>query len=183
LIIFAPMNEIELRNIMYTAQLGLNQPIAIRYPRGRGVTRNWKAPYEEIEIGVSQQVKKGNTIAVLSIGHIGNSISDLIKTLDAPNEVGHYNMRFVKPLDKSQLIKIFDRYKFIITIEDGCKAGGFGSAILEFANETGYTNPIKVLGINDQFIEHGTIEELHKLAGIDAESIKIHINKIINGHK
>ncbi len=182
LIIFAPMNEVELRNIMYTAQLGLNQPIAIRYPRGRGVTQNWEIPFEKIEIGVSQEAKKGNEIAVLSIGHIGNRITALIDELDAPNEIGHYNMRFVKPLDKSQLIKIFDRYKYIITIEDGCKIGGFGSAILEFANEAGFSNPIEVLGINDKFMQHGTIEELHELAGIDALSIKGHINKIINAH-
>ena len=106
----------------------------------------------------------------------------LIDELDAPNEVGHYNMRFVKPLDESQLIKIFNKYKYIITIEDGCKIGGFGSAILEFANEAGFSNPIKVLGIKDKFMEHGTIEELHQLAGIDALSIKRHINNIINAH-
>ena len=182
LIIFAPMNEVELRNIMYTAQLGLNQPIAIRYPRGRGVTQNWEVPYKKIEIGVSQEVKKGKEIAVLSIGHIGNRIIELIDELDAPNEIGHYNMRFIKPLDKSQLIKIFDKYKYIITIEDGCKMGGFGSAILEFANEAGFSNPIEVLGIKDKFLQHGTIEELHELAGIGALSIKGHINKIINAH-
>ncbi len=182
LIIFAPMNEVELRNIMYTAQLGLNHPIAIRYPRGRGVTQNWELPFEKIEIGVAQEVNKGTEIAVLSIGHIGNRIIELIDELDAPNEVGHYNMRFVKPLDERQLIKIFDQYKYIITIEDGCKIGGFGSAILEFANEAGFSNPIEVLGIKDKFMEHGTIEELHELAGIDALSIKRHINKIINAH-
>jgi len=180
LIIFAPMNEVELRNIMYTAQLGLNQPIAIRYPRGRGVTKNWELPFEKIKIGTSREVKKGTKIAVLSIGHIGNRIIALIDALDAPNEVGHYNMRFVKPLDKSQLMKIFEKYKYILTIEDGCKIGGFGSAILEFANEAGYSNPIEVLGIKDKFMEHGTIEELHQLAGIDALSIKRHLNKIIN---
>ena len=182
LIIFAPMNEVELRNIMYTAQLGLNHPIAIRYPRGRGVTQNWEVPFEKIEIGVSQEIKKGTKIAVLSIGHIGNRITALIDTLDAPNEVGHYNMRFVKPLDQNQLKQIFNKYNHIVTIEDGCKAGGFGSAILEFANEAGYSNPIEVLGIKDKFMEHGTIEELHELAGIDTESIKRHINKIINAH-
>lgn len=182
LIIFAPMNEVELRNIMYTAQLGLNQPIAIRYPRGRGVTKNWELPFEKIKIGTSREVKKGTKIAVLSIGHIGNRIIALIDALDAPNEVGHYNMRFVKPLDKSQLMKIFEKYKYILTIEDGCKIGGFGSAILEYANEAGYSNPIEVLGIKDKFMEHGTIEELHQLAGIDALSIKRHLNKIINAH-
>ena len=102
--------------------------------------------------------------------------------MDAPNEVGHYNMRFVKPLDQNQLKQIFNKYNHIITIEDGCKAGGFGSAILEFANEAGYSNPIEVLGIKDKFMEHGTIDELHELAGIDTESIKRHINKIINAH-
>ena len=182
LIIFAPLNEVELRNIMYTAQLGLNQPIAIRYPRGRGVTQNWEVPFEKIEIGISQEIKKGTEIAVLTIGHIGNRMIELIGELDAPNEVGHYNMRFVKPLDKSQLIKIFNKYKYIITIEDGCKIGGFGSAILEFANEAGFSNPIEVLGIKDKFMEHGTIEELHELVGIDALSIKRHINNIINAH-
>lgn len=182
MIIFAPMNEVELRNIMYTAHLGLNQPIAIRYPRGRGVTQNWEVPYETIDIGVAQEVKKGKKIAVLSIGHIGNIIIGLINELDAPNEVGHYNMRFVKPLDQNQLMKIFENYNQIITVEDGCKAGGFGSAILEFANEAGYSKPIDVLGIKDKFMEHGTIEELHELAGIDARSIKRHINKIINAH-
>ncbi|MGB5499005.1 MAG: transketolase C-terminal domain-containing protein, partial [Maribacter sp.] len=167
---------------MYTAQLGLNQPIAVRYPRGRGVTQNWELPYEKIEIGVSQEIKKGTKIAVLSIGHIGNKIMELVKELDVPSAVGHYNMRFVKPMDNGQLIKIFDKYKYIITVEDGCKIGGFGSAILEFANEAGYSNPIQVLGITDKFLEHGSIEELHEQAGIDALSIKRHINKIINAH-
>ncbi len=182
LIIFAPMNEVELRNIMYTAHLGLNKPIAIRYPRGRGVTQNWEVPYEKITIGVSQEVKKGKEIAVLTIGHIGNRIIELINELDAPKEVGHYNMGFVKPLDQKQLLRIFKKYNHIVTIEDGCKAGGFGSAILEFANEAGYSNPIDVLGIEDNFMEHGTVDELHKIAGIDAESIKTHINNLINAH-
>ena len=180
LIIFAPLNEGELRNIMYTAQLGLPLPIAIRYPRGRGVVSDWQLPFEKIEIGVSQELKKGTKIAVLSIGHIGNRITRVINDLDAPELVGHFNMRFVKPLDKKQLVHIFDYYEHIITIEDGCKAGGFGSSVLEFANQQGYYKPIDILGIEDIFIEHGTIEELHKLAKIDADSIKNHINIIIN---
>jgi len=181
MILFAPRCDETLKlglNFAYT----LKSPSAIRYPRGRGVTQNWEVPYKKIEIGVSQEVKKGKEIAVLSIGHIGNRIIELIDELDAPNEIGHYNMRFIKPLDKSQLIKIFDKYKYIITIEDGCKMGGFGSAILEFANEAGFSNPIEVLGIKDKFLQHGTIEELHELAGIGALSIKGHINKIINAH-
>ncbi|MBT8314627.1 MAG: 1-deoxy-D-xylulose-5-phosphate synthase [Maribacter sp.] len=182
LIIFAPMNEVELRNIMYTAQLGLDYPIAIRYPRGRGVIANWQLPFDKIELGISQELKKGTTIAVLTIGHIGNTVKSVIDDLDRPEQVGHYNMRFIKPLDHNQLRLIFDHYKHIITVEDGCKTGGFGSAILEFANENAYKTPIEVLGIEDNFVEHGTIEELHELIGIDAKSIKRHINKIINAY-
>ncbi|MBT8308066.1 MAG: 1-deoxy-D-xylulose-5-phosphate synthase [Maribacter sp.] len=182
LIIFAPMNEVELRNIMYTAQLGLDHPIAIRYPRGRGVIANWQLPFDKIELGISQELKKGTTIAVLTIGHIGNTVKSVIDDLDRPEQVGHYNMRFIKPLDHNQLRLIFDHYKHIITVEDGCKTGGFGSAILEFANENAYKTPIEVLGIEDNFVEHGTIEELHELVGIDAKSIKRHINKIINAY-
>ena len=182
LIIFAPMNEVELRNIMYTAQLGLDYPIAIRYPRGRGVIGNWQLAFNKIAIGISQELKKGTTIAVLTIGHIGNTVQSVIDDLDLPERVGHYNMRFIKPLDHNQLRLIFDHYKHIITVEDGCKTGGFGSAILEFANENAYKTPIEVLGIEDNFVEHGTIEELHELTGIDAKSIKRHINKIINAY-
>lgn len=138
MVIFSPLNEVELRNILFTAQLGLNHPIAIRYPRGRGVTLNWQKPYEKIEIGKGQELQKGTKIAVLSIGHLGNHVTQAIKESDA-NEIGHYNMRFVKPLDKSLLKEIFTTYKHIITIEDGCKVGGFGSAILEYANEQEFT--------------------------------------------
>jgi 1-deoxy-D-xylulose-5-phosphate synthase len=180
LIIFAPMNEIELRNIMYTAQLGLAHPIAIRYPRGRGVLLNWKTPFTKITIGTSEELKKGTKIAVLSIGHIGNMISEVIKELDHPQEIGHYNMRFIKPLDKNRLNAIFSSYEHIITIEDACKTGGFGSSILEFANTNAYKQPIKIFGIDDTFIEHGTIEELHQIAGIDTSAIKKHLNKVLN---
>ncbi|MCK5440516.1 MAG: 1-deoxy-D-xylulose-5-phosphate synthase [Maribacter sp.] len=182
LIIFTPMNEVELRNIMYTAQLGLDRPIAIRYPRGRGVLAQWQAPFEKIVIGVSRELKKGTKIAVLSVGNIGNRVVEIIKELNAPEKVGHYDMRFIKPIDKEQLIRIFNHYEHIITIEDGCKTGGFGSSVLEFANEMCYFNPVDILGIKDSFIEHGTTEELHKLAKIDSISIRKHINKIINVH-
>jgi len=172
LIIFAPLNEIELRNMMYTAQLGLKHPIAIRYPRGRGVLTDWKAVFEPIEIGSSEEIKKGTEIVVLTVGHIGNVVSKIIKDLKNPLEIGHYNMRFVKPLDKKQLKNIFATYKTIITIEDGCKIGGFGSAVLEFANELNYRGTFKILGIADNFVEHGTTEELYQLTGLDYESIK-----------
>jgi 1-deoxy-D-xylulose-5-phosphate synthase len=180
LIIFAPMNEAELRNIMYTAQLGLGRPIAIRYPRGHGVTLDWRSPMEKIDIGVSEEVKKGTKIAVLSIGHIGNMVKQVISELPTSEQIGHYNMRFVKPLDKKQLHYIFNNYSHLITIEDGCKIGGFGSSILDFANGNNYATTIDILGVDDRFIEHGSIGQLQEMAGIDSAAIKKHINKIIN---
>ena len=180
LIIFAPLNEIELRNIMFTAQLGLEHPIAIRYPRGRGVTLDWKQNFNKIPIGISQELKKGTKIAVLSIGHIGNMVSDLLKDVNERDQIGHYNMRFVKPLDTLMLHKIFSTYESVITIEDGCKMGGFGSAILEYANEIHSFVPIKIFGIEDVFIEQGTVEELHKISKIDISTLKNYINNLLN---
>ncbi|WP_430682188.1 1-deoxy-D-xylulose-5-phosphate synthase [Maribacter halichondriae] len=180
LIIFAPLNEIELRNIMYTAQLGLKHPIAIRYPRGRGTTIKWRLPFEEIEIGKGQLVRKGSKIAILSVGHIGNMISELLEKRKNKIQISHYNMRFVKPLDTKILRDIFITYEHIITIEDGCEIGGFGSAVLEFANKIGVKKPIKVFGIADTFLEHGSVEELHKVAHLDDESIENYLNSLIN---
>ncbi|MGP1991541.1 1-deoxy-D-xylulose-5-phosphate synthase [Zobellia laminariae] len=180
LYIFAPMNETELRNMMYTAQLGLNHPIAIRYPRGRGVQEKWQTPFEKIEIGKARELKKGSEIAILTIGHIGNTISAVIKEIAEKEKIGHYDMQFVKPLDKNLLIDIFKHYKHIITLEDGCKMGGFGSAILELANELGHTQKIHILGIDDIFLEHGTVEQLHEQAKIDHLSITKHIKMLLN---
>jgi len=180
LIIFAPMNEIELRNIMYTAQLGLVHPIAIRYPRGRGVLKEWQIPFKKIIIGTSEELRKGTKIALLSIGHIGNMISEILEEMNHSQEIGHFNMRFIKPLDKNQLEIIFNTYEHIITIEDGCKTGGFGSAVLEFANAKQFKTPIHILGIDDIFIEHGTIDELHKIAQIDKASVKKFIEGVVN---
>ncbi|WP_297797669.1 1-deoxy-D-xylulose-5-phosphate synthase [uncultured Eudoraea sp.] len=179
LIIFSPMNEEELRNIMYTVQKGLQGPIAIRYPRGRATTTNWKQSFQKMKIGIGEELLKGNKIAILSIGHIGNTISSLIKELNRPGEIGHYNMRFVKPLDEGLLRLVFNTYEQIITIEDGCKIGGFGSAILEFANSINSPVPISIFGIDDVFLEHGATEELHKLAHIDAFSVKKHVLKLL----
>lgn len=179
LIIFAPMDEVELRNIMYTAQLGLNQPIAIRYPRGRGVSLDWKTPFTTIPIGVSKELKKGSKIAILSLGPLGNSISDLIEAMGNPESIGHYNMRFVKPLDKKCLQMVYETYDHIITIEDGCKMGGFGSAILEYANECKHLKPIKIFGIEDFFIAHGTVEELQQVAQIDPVSFMTYLNELL----
>ncbi|WP_297705846.1 1-deoxy-D-xylulose-5-phosphate synthase [uncultured Eudoraea sp.] len=172
LIIFSPLNEAELRNIMYTIQDGLSGPIAIRYPRGRATTANWKEPFQKMEIGVAEELTQGNKIAVLSLGHIGNTVSRLIMDLNMPGKLGHYNMRFAKPLDEKMLHFIFETYEQIITVEDGCKIGGFGSAILEFANSLNNPIPISICGIDDVFIEHGTVEQLHEMAHLDDQSIK-----------
>ncbi|WP_233268094.1 1-deoxy-D-xylulose-5-phosphate synthase [Algibacter sp. L3A6] len=168
LIIFAPRNEIELRNIMYTAQLGLESPIAIRYPRGRGVTVDWKQPFSKIEIGKATELKKGKNLAILSIGSISKSVSKAIENLN----VSHFDMRFVKPLDAKLLHSIFKNNITIITVEDHAITGGFGSAILEFAAQHNYKNTIKTLGIPDQFMDHGKVDELFKLINLDVDGLK-----------
>ncbi len=178
MILFSPMNERELRNIMYTAQLGLEGPIAIRYPRGRGMTLDWRSPFEKIPIGKSLELKKGTKIAVLSVGPIGNGIYEMIGQLSYKTLVGHYNMRFIKPLDEPLLHEIFQSYEYLVTVEDGSKIGGFGTAILEFANTHRYRNSIKIFGIGDHFIPHGTTDELHNLAKIDVLSLKNYLNEI-----
>ena len=167
LIIFAPRNEMELRNIMYTAQLGLELPIAIRYPRGRGVTIDWKQPFSKIEIGKGVQLKKGENLVILSIGSMALNVSEAISNLD----VSHYDMRFTKPLDEKLLHTIFKNHETVITVEDNAIKGGFGSAILEFASAHNYKNNIKILGIPDTFIEHGSVEELQKSVGLDSKNL------------
>ncbi|KAB1069663.1 1-deoxy-D-xylulose-5-phosphate synthase [Tamlana haliotis] len=175
LIIFAPRNEMELRNIMYTAQLGLDHPIAIRYPRGRGKIIDWKQPFSKIEIGEALQLKQGENIAILSIGNMAYNVSEAIENLN----VSHYDMRFVKPLDEKILHDICKGYTTIITIEDNGINGGFGSAILEFMALHNYKNTIKVLGIPDVFIEHGKVTELQKAIHLDPDSLRILIEGIV----
>lgn len=177
LILCAPRNEIELRNILYTAQLGLKQAIAIRYPRGRGTILDWKQPFTKIEIGEGIQLKEGNNIAILTIGNMAFNALEAIEQIDKPHEVSCYDMRFIKPLDENLLHKIFKKHKTIITIEDGVIKGGFGSAILEFAAEHSFQNTIDLLGVSGSFIEHGTIKELQNLAGISSEKIMLSIKK------
>ena len=166
-IIFAPRNEIELRNIMYTSQLGLELPIAIRYPRGNGYIEDWKQPFTKIDIGKGEQLKKGKDIAVLSLGTIAKNVTEAIESL----AVSHYDMRFLKPIDENLLHNIFKTYQTIFTVEDGVIKGGLGSEILEFASVNNYTNIIKVLGIPDEFIEHGKVYELQQFIGLDSKSI------------
>lgn len=176
LIIYAPANEIALQNILYTAQLGLEHPIAIRYPRGRGIIKNWKenhfGQYQKIEIGKAYTIKEGSEIAVLSNGTIGNNVNLALNELGNPEAIAHYDFPFVKPLDENTLHQLFKKFKFIITIEDGTIIGGFGSAILEFAAQNNYNNNIKTLGIPDKFIEQGTINELQQCCEIDVKTLK-----------
>jgi len=169
--IFSPMDEMELRNIMYTAQLGLQGPLAIRYPRGRGLNLEWKNEFMPVELGKGRCLRKGNKVAVLSFGPLGNTVERAISKLSRPEGVGHYDMRFAKPLDKSLMDIIFEGHQRIITIEDGCRIGGFGTAVLEYANEKGWPGPIEILGIPDHFVQQGTLEQTHKMAGIDFDSL------------
>ncbi|MFD0964515.1 1-deoxy-D-xylulose-5-phosphate synthase [Pseudofulvibacter geojedonensis] len=170
LTIAAPINEIELRNLLYTSQLELDNPIAIRYPRGRGVTIDWKQDFKKINIGEGIELQKGSKVAILSTGHIGNLVSEVISELNN-NKIGHYHFPFIKPLDQTLLKTIFNTHTSIITIEDGTIVGGFGSAISEYATANNLYNPIKNMGIPDAFIEHGNKSELYQEVGIDSESI------------
>ncbi|WP_375235919.1 1-deoxy-D-xylulose-5-phosphate synthase [Winogradskyella sp.] len=183
LVIFAPRNAIELRNIMYTAQKGIDSPIAIRYPRGRGRLLNWKKSFKEIEIGKGECIKEGNTVAILSIGTTANTVSNVIDNNPQFEDIGHYDMRFVKPLDGFLLKTLFKKYKVIISIEDGTIIGGFGSAVLEFANANNYKNKIEILGIKDQFTEHGTISELKLINEIDEKSVQKKLAELILSSK
>ncbi|RBP34442.1 1-deoxy-D-xylulose-5-phosphate synthase [Oceanihabitans sediminis] len=178
LIIFAPRNEIELRNILYTAQLGLDAPIAIRYPRGRGNNLNWKQAFSPIPIGIGQCLKEGKDIAILSIGTICDNVIEAINLFDDDEGMAHYDMRFVKPIDKTLLHEICKNHKTIITIEDGSIKGGFGSEVLEFVSEQAYQNKVHILGIPDKFIEQGTVNNLQKIIGLDPESIANKIKEI-----
>jgi 1-deoxy-D-xylulose-5-phosphate synthase len=171
LIIFAPRNEIELRNILYTAQLGLKNPIAIRYPRGTGTIIDWQKSFEKIEIGKGVQLKKGNKIAILSIGTIAKNVSEALDLSNNSSELSHFDMRFVKPLDETLLHAIFKNHEAIITVEDGTMKGGFGSAILEFAAENGHSHKIKLVGIPDNFVAHGSVPDLQHKAGLDSKSL------------
>jgi 1-deoxy-D-xylulose-5-phosphate synthase len=180
MVVCAPMNEKELRNIMYTAQLdSMNLPIAIRYPRGEGVmpdlqkdTMAEKYPFEEIKIGKGRKLKDGENIALLSFGHPGNFAAAAIRDVKADGiNPAHYDMRFAKPLDEEMLHEVFTKFDKIITVEDGSVQGGFGSAVLEFMNEHNYKAAVKILGIPDRLVEHGTPKQLYDEIGIDANGI------------
>jgi 1-deoxy-D-xylulose-5-phosphate synthase len=168
----APLNEEELRNLMFTAQLPDKGPFAIRYPKGRGVMPEWKTPFRELTIGKGIRIREGKNIAVLSTGHPGNFVISAYQELEKENILpAHYHFTFVKPLDKELLHEVFSRFKRIITVEDGTVSGGFGSAILEFMSDNNYEARVKRLGIPDKFIEQGKNEELHHECGYDTEGI------------
>lgn len=173
LIVAAPMDEIELRNLMYTAQLEENnKPFSIRYPRGCGVQPNWKKPFEKMQIGKGRKLNDGDDVALLTIGKSGIWAQTAVDELQRKNiSAAHYDLRFVKPLDEEMLNEIFSKHKHIVTIEDGVIKGGFGSAVLEFMAENGYSAHVKLLGIPDKFIGQGSTEELYSICGIDADGI------------
>jgi 1-deoxy-D-xylulose-5-phosphate synthase len=174
MIVSAPMNEAELRNLMYTAQLdSMQQPFVIRYPRGEGVMPEWRTEMKEITIGTGRKLKDGQDIAILSFGHPGNFAASAIRELknDGINP-GHYDLRFAKPLDEALLHEACSRYEKLVTVEDGTVKGGIGSAVLEFMAAHGYKNELRIMGIPDRIIEHGTPRELHHEAGFDAASIR-----------
>lgn len=173
--ICAPMNEHELRKMMFTAQLPEQGPVVIRYPRGRGMLTDWKCPMEAIPVGKGRKLKDGDDIAILSIGHIGNNVTRAIETLkgELPQvSVAHYDMRYLKPIDEDLLDEVGRKFRHVITIEDGVRSGGLGSAVLEHFADRGFTTRVTRLGLpTDTFVEHGTVAELQHIAGIDAETI------------
>lgn len=178
LTIASPMDEHELRRLMYTAQLPDKGTFVIRYPRGRGCLTDWKCPFEEIKVGTGRRIRDGKNVAILSIGPIGNIVEKAIEELN--NSIAHYDMRFVKPLDGKLLQEVAEQFKTIITIEDGAKDGGMGSAVSEWMNDHNYSPRIIRLGLSDKFVEHGTVDELFEACGISKDAIKKVIYQITN---
>ena len=181
MIVSAPMDEVELRNLMYTAQLEkIKSPFSIRYPRSRGMYPDWRRPFIEIEIGKGRQISDGDQLAILTIGHPGNTVASVVKKLKEENiSIAHFDMRFVAPLDTVILHSVFKKFKYVITVEDGILKGGFGSAVLEFMSDFGYNSDVRRLGIPDYFVEHGTQEELYSECGYDSEGIELAIREFI----
>ena len=172
LTISAPMDEHELRRLMYTAQLPGKGPFVIRYPRGGGVLKDWRCPLEEIKVGTGRKLRDGDDVAVLSIGDIGNNVTQAIEELK-PRSIAHYDMRFLKPLDEGILHEVGRKFKRIVTVENGVRNGGLGSAVMEWLGDHGYNVQVTRLGLpTDHFVEHGKVAELQHLVGLDVESIK-----------
>ena len=184
MIVSSPMNEAELRNLMYTAQLESNQlPFVIRYPRGEGVMPEWQTEMKEIEIGKGRKIRDGKEIAILTFGHPGNFAAAAIRELKNDGiQPAHYDLRFAKPLDEALLHEVFQQYKKVITVEDGTVIGGIGSAVLEFMNTHHYKSEVRILGIPDRIVEHGTLKELHKECHYDAQAIADCAREMMSEH-
>ncbi len=180
LTIASPLNEEELRNLMYTAQKLLPGPFVIRYPRGRGVTKEWRTPFKEIPIGRGVKIQDGTDLAIVSIGHPGNFVSEALKKFEGKYSIAHYDLRFLKPIDEELLHEACSKFKTIITVEDGALKGGMGSAVLEFANENNYSVKLISLGIGDNFVEQGKPEELYHECGYDSDGIVKTIDDIFS---
>lgn len=180
LIIAAPADAIELRQLLYTATQDLEHPIAIRYPRGRGEIKDWQKPFEKLDIGKGRCLLEGEKLAVLSLGSTSGNVSKSIKAFGGKFSIAHYDLRFLKPLDEDLLRSVFEKFQNVITVEDGTVKGGFGDAILEFAQTCHYKGNIHKMGIPDRFIEHGNTDELYELAGISSEKIKEKIISILS---
>ena len=172
LTISSPMDEHELRNLMYTAQLPGKGTFVIRYPRGNGVCPDWRSPFEEITIGTGRCLRAGTDVAVITLGPIGNDVAKLLDEMQGTKQVAHYDLRFVKPLDENLLQDIGRKFNKIITIEDGVRNGGMGSAVLEWMSDHGFRPQIVRMGLPDAFVEHGSVAQLRKLVGLDADSIR-----------
>ena len=181
MIVSAPMDEVELRNLMYTAQLEkIKSPFSIRYPRGRGKITDWKKPFREIKVGTGRQISEGEELAILTIGHPGNDVAAVVEKLAKEDiSIAHYDMRFVVPLDKEILHTVFKKFSFVITVEDGILRGGFGSAVIEFMSDSGFHGEVRRLGIPDYFIEHGSQEELYRECGYDREGIELAVREML----
>jgi 1-deoxy-D-xylulose-5-phosphate synthase len=175
LTIASPMDQHELRKLMFTAQLPDKGTFVIRYPRGRGVYKDWRCPLDEVKVGEGRKLRDGKNVAVLSIGPIGNDVEMAISELESEGKavsVAHYDMRFLKPIDENILQEVGQNFDKIVTIEDGVKHGGLGSIVLEWMSDHGFKPTIVRMGLPDEFIEYGKIEELRKIVGLDIESIK-----------
>ena len=180
MVVSAPMNESELRNLMYTASIYKDGPFSIRYPRGEGVIPEWRTAFEKIEIGKGRCIAKGEEVAIVTVGTVGNHATEAREKLAIEGiQVGQYDMRFVKPIDEELLHHIFKKYKKVITVEDGCIPGGFGTAILEFMADHGYNAQVIRLGIPDRVIEHGEQAELYRECGYDADGIINTVKKVL----
>jgi 1-deoxy-D-xylulose-5-phosphate synthase len=180
MIVAAPMDEIELRNMMYTAQLAKYGPFSIRYPRGRGKIIDWRLDFKELVPGKARQLSVGNDLAIITIGYTGILVQEALEKLKTSQlSIAHFDMRYLKPIDTQMLHTIFKAFSRIITVEDGVLNGGFGSAILEFMSDNGYAAQIKRLGVPDSFVDHGTQSELYKECGFDPDSIVASINSMV----